>query len=73
MKIILLRHEERNFDIGFNSNLTEIGVLNSYNLVSKLIIEKIDIIFASPFIRVLQTIQPYCSSTDKKVNVENPV
>jgi hypothetical protein len=36
MKLILLRHEERSFDIGFNSNLTETGVLNSYNLISKL-------------------------------------
>jgi len=70
MKLILLRHEERSFDIGFNSNLTETGVLNSYNLILKLKNEKIDIIFASPFIRVLQTIHPYCFDTDKKVNVE---
>jgi len=70
MKIILLRHEERNFDIGFNSNLTDNGIINSCNLSAKLKEENIDIIFASPFIRVLQTIYPYCFTYNKSVNIE---
>jgi broad specificity phosphatase PhoE len=71
MKLILLRHEERNFDIGFNSNLTDNGIIRSCtSLVKKLKKLKIDLIFSSPFIRTLQTIFPYCNKYNKKINIE---
>ena len=70
MKIILLRHEERGLDISFNSNLTENGIINSYNLSSKLEMQNIDVVFSSPFIRTLQTIYPYSIQNEKKINIE---
>lgn len=70
MRIILLRHEERNLDIGFYSNLTINGKINSIKLSSKLEKENIDVIFSSPFIRTLQTICPYSIQYNKKVNIE---
>lgn len=70
MKLILLRHEERGYDIGFYSELTENGIINSHLLSSSLDNLNIDIIFTSPFIRVLQTIYPYCKEHNKKVNIE---
>lgn len=71
MKVILLRHEERGIDVGFYSNLTEQGIINSCNLLpDKLNKLKIDIIFSSPFIRTLQTIYPYSNLYNKKVNIE---
>jgi broad specificity phosphatase PhoE len=70
MKIILLRHEERYSDIGFFSNLTENGILNSYNLSTQLKQYNIDHIFSSPFIRTIQTIFPYCYKYDEKINIE---
>ena len=71
MKLILLRHEERGIDVGFNSNLTEKGIVNSCTLLpDKLKALKIDIIFSSPFIRTLQTIYPYSNLYNKKINIE---
>lgn len=75
MKIILLRHEERNFDIGFFSQLTEKGILNTLDLSENLNklnkIHKIKHIYSSPFVRTLQTIFPYSYKYNKKVNAEN--
>jgi len=70
MKIILLRHEERGINIGFNSELTDNGILKSLELPKKLENIKIDIIYCSPFIRTLQTIYPYSIQYEKKINVE---
>jgi broad specificity phosphatase PhoE len=70
MKIILLRHEEREINIGFFSNLTENGMIRSCLLPKKLKKLKIDIIFSSPFIRALQTIYSYSSKYKQKINVE---
>lgn len=71
MKIILLRHEERGIDVGFFSNLTENGIIQSFfHLPNKLKKLKIDLIFSSPFIRTLQTIYPYCYKYKKNVNIE---
>jgi broad specificity phosphatase PhoE len=70
MKLILLRHEERYMDIGFYSNLTDNGIINSFLLPKKLKKLKIDVIFSSPFIRTLQTIYAYCDKYNKKVNVD---
>ena len=72
MKLILLRHEERYSDIGFFSNLTDNGVINSCLLANELIKYDIDIVFSSPFIRTLQTIYPYMVKNNytKKINCE---
>jgi broad specificity phosphatase PhoE len=74
MKIILLRHEERGIDVGFNSELTENGILGSLKLVNKIdeLNKKYNIryIYSSPFIRTLQTIFPYSYKYNKKINVE---
>ena len=71
MKLILLRHEERYYDIGFYSNLTDNGIINSLTTLPKKLDKlKIDIIFSSPFIRTLQTIYPYSNMKNKKVNLE---
>jgi 2,3-bisphosphoglycerate-dependent phosphoglycerate mutase len=70
MKLILLRHEERGFDVGFYSDLTDNGIINSLLLPNKLKKLKIDTIFSSPFIRTLQTIYPYANKYNKKVNIE---
>jgi broad specificity phosphatase PhoE len=70
MKVILLRHEEREYSVGFFSNLTENGIINSCLLPQKLKKLNIDIIFSSPFIRTLQTIYLYSEESKKKVNIE---
>ena len=70
MKLILLRHQERGYDVGFYSELTENGMTNSYILPDKLNKFNIDVIYSSPFIRTLQTIYPYCNKYNKNVNVE---
>jgi broad specificity phosphatase PhoE len=72
MKIYLLRHEERFEPPAFYTNLTPNGLENSVKLKDILNKEKIDIIYSSPFLRVLQTIMPYCleNNLQQKVNVE---
>jgi len=69
--IYLLRHEKRNIDNPlFYSPLLEDGLKDAEKL--KYVIEKenIDIIFSSPFIRVLQTIEPYCLYKKKKIKID---
>lgn len=70
MKIILLRHEERNDDISFYSKLTDNGINNSILLINKIKDLNIDVIFSSPFIRTLETIYFYCIKYNKKVNID---
>ena len=70
MKLILLRHEKREFYPGFYSNLTEEGFKDSYKLVNKLNKLAIDIIYCSPFVRTIQTIHPYCKKNDVEINIE---
>lgn len=72
MRIFILRHEKRNIDNPlFDSPLTEAGLENANSLVEN--IEKIhfDNIYTSPFLRVLQTIYPYCLKHKKFVKVDN--
>jgi broad specificity phosphatase PhoE len=60
MKIYILRHEERYDCPKFYTQLTSIGLKNSELLKGILDKENINLIFSSPFPRVLQTIKPYC-------------
>ena len=70
MKLIILRHEERPNNSLFFTPLTENGKKNAEELKNKLQ-DNIDLIYSSPFLRVLQTIYPYCKKHNKTVNVEN--
>ena len=72
MKIILLRHGERDINNPlFFSKLTDEGMIKSKLLVKELNKYNINTIYASPFLRVLQTIYPYCKSNNINVNVNN--
>lgn len=70
-KIYLLRHEERYNTISFETPLTPEGKYKAINNIMP-ILEQLEIgqIYCSPFIRTLQTIQPFCEKTGKKVNLE---
>lgn len=72
MKIYILRHEARFEPPTFNTNLTPIGIQNSETLKYILEQENIDLIFSSPFPRVIQTIKPYCDmkNMDRQVNID---
>jgi len=75
MRIILLRHEEREFDIAFYSELTENGIIKTLELPKKIKelnkkFNKIDIIYSSPFIRTLQTVYTISKKNNKAVNIE---
>ena len=74
MKLILIRHEERNSNIGFFENLTDKGLYNAeYIIPNKInnITSKVDYIFSSPYYRTLQTIKFYAKMNNHKINVEN--
>lgn len=77
MRIFLLRHEIRDLrNPTFYSSLLPEGEENAKKLISILNKMKINLIFTSPFKRVLQTIEPYCNQYNNvhekkiKVNVE---
>jgi broad specificity phosphatase PhoE len=70
MKIILLRHEERENNVGFYSDLTDNGIKKSLLLYDNLKDLKIDIIFSSLFIRTLHTISDYCIKKEIKINID---
>jgi len=72
MKIYLLGHEERYEPPLFYTNLTPKGFAQSEKLKDILNTEKIDLIYSSPFPRVLQTLMPYCleNNMEQKVNIE---
>jgi broad specificity phosphatase PhoE len=68
MKIFILRHEKRDINNpNFYSPLLEEGLKSSQLLIDELHRLDIDVIYASPFKRVLQTIKPYCDKYNKKV------
>jgi phosphohistidine phosphatase SixA len=73
MKIILLRHEERDLKKPFFfTSLTKKGIYNSNTIIlNKLNILEIHKIYSSPFLRCIQTIQPYCSINNREINIEN--
>lgn len=70
MKIYILRHEDRPRDCSFFVPLTETGLKNSKKLISFLKKENINIIYSSPYIRTLQTINPYSETLKLKINIE---
>jgi 2,3-bisphosphoglycerate-dependent phosphoglycerate mutase len=70
MKIYILRHEDRTQDCSFFSPLSELGLNNSKKLIPILKENNINMIISSPFIRTLQTVNPYLRESNKKVNIE---
>ena len=71
MKLYLLRHEIRDLrNPTFYSPLLREGLKNAENLKNILNSIEFDMIYSSPFKRVLQTIKPYCNLDKKKVNIE---
>jgi 2,3-bisphosphoglycerate-dependent phosphoglycerate mutase len=70
MKIYILRHEDRTQDCTFFSPLTELGLQNSKKLADILKEHNINLIFSSPFIRTLQTVNPYLKNNNLTVNLE---
>jgi phosphohistidine phosphatase SixA len=71
MRLFLLRHEERGIDYTFKSILTQSGKYRaSTSLKTKLEELNINKIYCSPFIRTLQTIEPYAFSRNINPNIE---
>ncbi len=71
MKIYLLRHEIRDLkNPTFYSPLLNQWLRNAQKLKYTLKYIDFDIIYSSPFKRVLQTVKPYCDLSNKKVNIE---
>ena len=71
MRIILLRHESRYEDPTLLTELTPEGKNRSIKLVESLSKYPIDSIYSSPFIRTLQTIDPFSRHINKMIKVEN--
>lgn len=70
MNIYILRHEKRFIEPSFNTSLTGEGINNTIKLSDELDKLDIDIIYCSPFTRIIQTIEPYLKNTGKKINIE---
>jgi len=71
MKIIILRHGCRFKSPLYFTPLNDKGLKQADELIDILKAYDIDTIYASPFLRVIQTIYPYCIDTNKKINIEN--
>jgi broad specificity phosphatase PhoE len=70
MKLYFLRHEKRPLEQYFDVSLTPQGMSDAYNLIDPLKSLHLHQIYSSPFIRVLETIQPYLISNNSSVNIE---
>lgn len=68
----LLRHEERNTnDISFDAPLTDHGLNKARTEVCDTLASlHIDIIYCSPYLRTLQTIEPFCQKNGRTVNLD---
>jgi 2,3-bisphosphoglycerate-dependent phosphoglycerate mutase len=73
MKIYILRHEKRYPSTDFDTNLNEDGKKDAEFLKYSLENLKLDIIYCSPYKRIIQTIEPYLKSSGKKVRIDNSI
>lgn len=71
MKLILLRHFQRFSKPTFYTELTAVGKKNSELMVPVLSNYNIKHIFCSPFIRTIQSIEPFCKKSGLLINAEN--
>jgi broad specificity phosphatase PhoE len=70
MKIYVLRHEKRYKDHTFFSELILEGKEDAIKLKETLKELNIDEIYCSPYIRIIQTIEPYLKELKKYINIE---
>ena len=71
MKIYFLRHEDRYKSTTFFTPLTFKGKKNAIKLANRLSSLKITKVYSSPFLRTLQTIEPFIKKSKLKVNLEH--
>ena len=71
MRIYFLRHEDRYKSISFFTPLNSNGKRNALKLAYNLSSLRITKIYSSPFLRTLQTIEPFIKKSKLKVNLEN--
>ena len=72
MKLFLLRHEKRPLnDPGFFTKLTHQGLDDTKKITEELKDKNIQIIFCSPFLRTIQTIQDFSINNNLMINIEN--
>ena len=69
MKLYAVRHEKRFSSPVYETELTPIGKQNAISLSEKINAINPDYIYVSPFVRTLQTIEPYCQKYNKKIIV----
>ncbi len=72
-RIVLLRHEKRGEDPSFNSILTPDGKQNLQSLPKRLQTMGFNptTIYSSPYLRCLETGQPFLKNSQLRLNVEN--
>ena len=71
MSLYLLRHCEREKSPQFYTPLTTYGKGEAHRLTEEIRKINVEMIYASPFLRTIQTIEPYCRKYSMKVNIEN--
>lgn len=73
MSLYLLRHCERYNSPDFNTHLTTYGRAEADRLVPELQKLDLDYIYASPFVRTLETIEPFSRFKNIPVRLENSI
>ena len=73
MSLYLLRHCERYKSPEFHTHLTEYGRAEAERLVPELQKLDLDYIYASPFVRTLETIEPFSRFKNIPVRLENSI
>lgn len=66
-----MRHFERYDSIDYFTELNDMGKNNAKDKITYLEKLNINLIFCSPFIRTIQSIEPYCQKNNIFINIEN--
>jgi broad specificity phosphatase PhoE len=66
-----MRHFERPPTITYFTELNQVGKKNAIRKILEINNLNINIVFSSPFVRTLQSIEPFAKKNNVKVNVEN--
>ena len=71
MQLYVIRHEKRDKSPAYFTHLTEEGLFKSLNIIPyELKKYNIDIIYSSPYLRCLETIEPFSKQNNKLINIE---
>lgn len=71
MRLYVMRHCERNLDnCSFESPLIAKGYYNAKNLFGNMNRKKIDVIYSSPFLRTIQTVDFYSKMKNIPINID---